>query len=196
MSFVLVLLSCHVIVPEDRTGKPESKPSNFRYRWSTKPCQSPAWGGSSSSFAMYVFFPTFTSETQSFSTFSLGYISWTECWLPLLLTDWLMKPAPISKLKLRLDYTMCEPGWDERGAWRKGMDVVEKVQVRDLGSVLVLRLVIWDRPLCPLPIKEEEIYPSPCCSTAPWHRNRGRRRRCLFGASTPPLCPGRAVESQ
>lgn len=196
MSFVLVLLSCQKI---SLSEEQESLNQNLPILDTDDP-QSPVrvWpeGGSSSSFAIYIFSPTFISETQSFSSFSLGYISWTDCWLPLLLTDWPMKPAPISKLKLRLDYSMCEPGWDERGAWIKGMVMVEKVQVRDLGSVLVLGLVNWDRPLCPLPIKEEEIYPSPCCSIAPWHRNRGRRRRYLFGASTPPLCPGHPVKSQ
>lgn len=69
---------------------------------------------------------------------------------------------------------MPEPGWDEKNASIRGMVVVEKGEVRDLGSMLVLRLVIWDRTLCPLLIKEEQNYPSPCCSTAPWHRNRER----------------------
>lgn len=43
----------------------------------------------------------------------------------------------------------------------RGMVVVKKGQVRDLGSMLVLGLVIWDRPLSPFPIKEEQNYPVP-----------------------------------
>lgn len=49
----------------------------------------------------------------------------------------------------------------------RGMVVVKKGQVRDLGSMLVLGLVIWDRPLSPFPIKEEQNYPCPCRSAAP-----------------------------
>lgn len=89
--------------------------------------------------------------------------------------DWLTKPASISKLKLRVDYSMSEPGWDERDAWMRGTVAVEKGQVRDLGSMLGLELVIWDRPLCPLPIKEEQNWPSACCScsmTQEWGKER------------------------
>lgn len=56
-----------------------------------------------------IFSPKFISKTQSFSSFSLGYISWTESQLPLLLML-----ASISKLRLRVNCSMSEPGWDVR----------------------------------------------------------------------------------
>lgn len=108
-------------------------------------------------------------------------------WMPAATpADWLMKPTSTSKLKLRVDYGMSEPGWDERDAWMRGMVVVKEGQVRDLGSMLVLGLVIWDRPLCPLPIKEEQNYPSPCHSAAPWHGNGGKEKKVFLWSIHPP----------
>lgn len=64
----------------------------------------------------------------------------------------------------------------------RGMVAVEKVQVRHLDSVF-LGLVIQDRPLCPLPIKEEPLFLLFCCFMA---QEGGKEKNIFVWSIHPP----------